>query len=204
MDPVRSALRVSWTTVAWSVVSGVASVVVGIESGSLSLGGLGASVLVDVISSAVLIWRFRQERAAAEFPEAAERRAQAVAATGLLVIALALAVSAIEHLAAGSRPSVPALALVLAAANLCVLPLLARWKYKVADAVGSVALRTDAHITMVGTANAALTLLGLGVDSAFGWWWADAVAALGIALVAADQGRKALSALRSSPDEAQA
>jgi divalent metal cation (Fe/Co/Zn/Cd) transporter len=204
VDPVRSALRVSWTTVAWSLVSGVASVVVGIESGSLSLGGLGASVLVDVISSAVLIWRFRRERAEAEFPEAAERRAQAVAAIGLLVIAVALAVSAVEHLATESHPSVPALALALAAANLCVLPLLARWKYKVAAAVGSLALRTDAHITMVGTANAAFSLLGLGVDSAFGWWWADAVAALAIALVAADQGRQALLALRTSPDEAQA
>lgn len=204
MDPVRSALRVSWTTVAWSLVSGLASVVVGIESGSLSLGGLGASVLVDVLSSAVLIWRFRRERAAAEFPEEAERRAQAVAAIGLLVIAVALAVSAIEHLATESHPSVSSLALALAAANLCVLPLLARWKYRVANAVGSLALRTDAHITMVGTANSAFTLLGLGLDRAFGWWWADAVAALGIALVAAEQGRQALSVLRSPPDESHA
>ena len=45
---------------------------------------------------------------------------------------------------------------------------------------------------MVGTGTAALTLVGLAVDRAFGWWWADAVAALVIAAVAADQGRRSM------------
>jgi divalent metal cation (Fe/Co/Zn/Cd) transporter len=123
---------------------------------------------------------------------------------GLIVIAVALAASGIEHLATGARPSVPAVALGLAAANLCVLPLLGRWKYAVADAVGSRALRTDAHITMVGTATSALTLLGLGLDRGFGWWWSDAVAALVIAAVAGDQGRRSLLAVGEPPDEPQA
>lgn len=190
---MRSALRVSWATVSWSLASGVASLVVGLRAGSLSLGGLGASVLIDVLSSAVLIWRFRRERSAAQFPEAAERRAQAVAAIGLVAIGLVLAATGIQHLAAHDRPSVPALALVLAGANLLVLPVLANWKYRVATAVRSRALRTDAHITMVGTSTSALTLVGLGLERAFGWWWADATAALVIALVAADQGRRALA-----------
>lgn len=202
-DPVRDALRVSWVCVIWSVAAGAASLVVGVIAGSLSLGGLGASVLVDVGSSAVLIWRFRRERGAGEFPEAAERRAQVVASIGLLVIAVALVASSIEHLVAQTHPSTPTLALVLAAANLVVLPLLARWKYRVADEVSSAALRTDAHITMVGTATSALTLVGLGVDRWFGWWWADAVAALLIGAVAFDQGRRSLSPVDESPDKPQ-
>jgi divalent metal cation (Fe/Co/Zn/Cd) transporter len=200
MDPVRSALRVSWATVSWSLVSGIASLVVGLRAGSLSLGGLGASVLIDVVSSAVLIWRFRRERSAAEFPESAERRAQIVAAVGLLAIGVALAATGIQRLVTQAHPSTPALALALAAANLIALPLLARWKYAVATVVGSRALRTDAHITMVGTSTSALTLLGLGLDRGFGWWWSDAVAALLIAVVAADQGRRSLLAVGETPD----
>jgi divalent metal cation (Fe/Co/Zn/Cd) transporter len=196
-DAVRDAIRVSWVCVTWSLVAGAVSLVVALMAGSLSLGGLGASILVDVVSSAVLIWRFRRQRSGGEFPEHAERRAQVVASGGLLVIGLALAVAAIQHLVSGSRPSVPAAALVLAGVNLVVLPLLARWKYSVAQAVGSLALRTDAHITMVGTGTAALTLVGLGLDRAFGWWWADAVAALAIAAVAADQGRRSMRAVRT-------
>lgn len=199
-DPVRQAIRVSWLCVAWSLIAGAASLVVAVTSGSLSLGGLGASVLVDVVSSAVLIWRFRREHAGGEFPEQAERRAQVVASTGLLLIAVVLAVASVQHLVAGSRPSVPVAALGLAAANLIVLPLLARWKYAVARAVGSLALRTDAHITMVGTGTAALTLVGLAVDRAFGWWWADAAAALVIAAVAADQGRRSLVVVLREPE----
>jgi divalent metal cation (Fe/Co/Zn/Cd) transporter len=195
MDPVRSALRVSWATVSWSLASGIASLVVGIRAGSLSLGGLGASVLIDVVSSGVLIWRFRRERAAAQFPESAERKAQVVAALGLVAIAIALAGTGIQHLVSRAHPSTPALALALAAVNLIALPWLARWKYAVAELVGSRALRTDAHITMVGTSTSALTLLGLGLDRGFGWWWSDAVAALLIAAVAADQGRRSLSAV---------
>ncbi|HEX3822852.1 MAG TPA: cation transporter [Mycobacteriales bacterium] len=204
MDPLRDAIRVSWVCVGWSLVAGVASLVVGLRSASLSLGGLGASVLIDVISSAVLIWRFRHERGAGQFPEAAERRAQIVAAVGLLGIGVVLAATGIQHLAAGDRPMASALALVLAAANLVVLPLLARWKYRVAGEVGSRALRTDAHITMVGTSTSALTLAGLGLDRAFGWWWADAGAALVIAVIAADQGRRSLSPVGEPPEETQA
>lgn len=203
-DPLNDALRVSWVCVGWSLVSGIASLVVGLTAGSLSLGGLGASVLVDVISSGVLIWRFRRERGAGEFPEAAERRAQLVAALGLVVIAVVLAASSIQHLVTSAHPQSPAVALALAAANLVVLPLLARWKYRVANEVDSLALRTDAHITMVGTSTSALSLIGLGVDRAFGWWWADAVAALLIAAVALDQGRRSMSAVGSPPDDASA
>jgi divalent metal cation (Fe/Co/Zn/Cd) transporter len=202
-DPIDDALRVSWVCVGWSVAAGVASLVVGLVAGSLSLGGLGASVLVDVVSSAVLIWRFRRERGDGEFPEAAERRAQVVAAFGLIVIGLALAATGIQHLVSGDRPSTPVIALALAAANLIVLPLLGRWKYRVAAEVGSVALKTDAHITMVGTATSALALVGLGLDRGFGWWWADAVAALIIAIIAGDQGRRSLSAVGTPPDESQ-
>jgi divalent metal cation (Fe/Co/Zn/Cd) transporter len=195
-DVVRDAIRVSWVCVGWSLAAGAASLAVALTAGSLSLGGLGASVLVDVVSSAVLIWRFRRQQAGTGFPEQAERRAQVVASTGLIVIAVVLSIEGVRHLVDAARPSVPATALGLAAANLLVLPLLARWKYAVAAAVASLALRTDAHITMVGAGTAVLTVVGLGADRAFGWWWADAVAALVIAAVAADQGRRSILAVR--------
>jgi divalent metal cation (Fe/Co/Zn/Cd) transporter len=202
-DSVHEAIRVSWVCVGWSVLAGAASLAVGFATGSLSLGGLGASVLIDVVSSAVLIWRFRRERGTGEFPESAERRAQIVAALGLLAIGITLIATGIDHLVAHAHPSTPVVALGLAAANLVVLPLLARWKYRVADEVGSPALRTDAHITMVGTSTSALTLVGLALDRSFGWWWADAVAALLIGLVAIDQGRRSFSPIGQSPDEAE-
>lgn len=199
---IQDALRVSWVTVTWSLAAGVAALVVGLAVGSLSLGGLGAGVLIDVISSAVLIWRFRKERsvddgAAAEFPETAEQRAQHVAAGGLLAIAAVLLVTSVQHLVIEAKPDASIAALSPAIANLVVLPLIARWKYRVAEAVASPALRTDAHITMVGTGTAALALVGLGLDRAFGWWWADAGAAMAIGVIASVQGTRSLVATRA-------
>ena len=191
---VEEALRVSYATVGWSTTSGAASVVVGLRSGSLSLGGLGASILVDVLSSLVLIHRFRLHRSSRETPTHAERRAQVVAAAGLIVIGASLAATGSERLVAGSVVRADALPLALAAASVLALPALARWKYRAAAAVGSRALHTDAHITAVGAGTAALTLLGLLLTRALSWWWADSGAALLIAAVAANEGRRALAA----------
>ena len=73
-----------------------------------------------------------------------------------------------------------------------MLPLLARRKYRAADDVGSAALRADAHITALSAAMAGVTLAGLASRALWRWSWADAVAALVLAAVAARQGVEGL------------
>ena len=63
------------------------------------------------------------------------------------------------------------------------LPLLAARKYVVAARAPSRALRTDAHITMVGASTALLSLVGLALTNN-GFASADATAALVVAAVA--------------------
>jgi divalent metal cation (Fe/Co/Zn/Cd) transporter len=187
-DPVEAALAVSWLTVAWSTTTGLASAAVGILAGSLSLAGLGVTVLIDVGSSLVLIWRFRHERDGGGSVEHAERVAHRVASWALVGFAVVLAAQAIRALAAHDRPDASVVGVVLAGLGVGFLPLLARWKYAAADDVQSQALRADAHITAVGAAMAAVTLVGLVAVEAWGWWWADGVAALVLAAVALRQG----------------
>ena len=191
-DPLAAALRVSWVTVAWSSVTGIASAIVGLLAGSLSLAGLGVTVLIDVGSSLVLIWRFRHERDGGASVVRAEQIAHRVASWALVAFAAVLAAQAGRSLVAGDAPTASGVGIVLAALGLAVLPLLARWKYRVADAVGSAALRADAHITAVGAAIAGVTLVGLVVVETWGWWWADSSAALVLAAVAARQGTRGL------------
>jgi divalent metal cation (Fe/Co/Zn/Cd) transporter len=191
-SPVEDALRLSWLTVGWSTTTGVASVLVGLLVGSLSLLGLGVTVLIDVASSSVLIWRFRHERDGGASVEHAERLAHRVASWALVGFAVVLAAQAVRGLAAHDEPDVAAAGVVLAAVGVAFLPVLARWKYRTAAAVPSAALRADAHITAVGAAMAGVTLAGLVVVEAWGWWWADAVAALVLAAVAGRQGADGL------------
>jgi divalent metal cation (Fe/Co/Zn/Cd) transporter len=178
-DPLRNALTVSWATIGWSTVTGIGAVVLGLSAASLALVGSGASVLVDVSSSLVLVWRFRHPFG----NEAAEHRAQAVAASALVVLAVLLGASSTQRLVTGGEAHPTAATVVLAAASLVVLPLLAARKYAVAPTVPSRALRTDAHITLVGASTAGLALLGFALTER-GAGWADPAAALTVALLA--------------------
>lgn len=192
-DPLRNALCASYASVAWGAASGFAEVVIGARSASLALVGVGATVLVDLISSVVLVWRFRAElHRESDIHLAAERRAQRVAAFGLLVIGLCLAVGAVGRLVAGGGAHATAAAVVLASASVPVLAGLARWKYAAARAAASTALRTDAHISLLGAGTSALTLLGLVLSSAADITWADSAAALVVGLLASREGWRSL------------
>ncbi len=189
----RDALRVSYVTVAWSGIQGVGSVIEGLHSRSLALVGVGVALALDVTSSIVLIWRFRQEHGHL----GPERLAAHVARIALAAVGVGLIAGAIQRLATRSGPTVGPLSLGLALTGLLILPALAAWKLRVAAGVSSAALRTDAHITAVGAAMSGVTLIGLALTGLFGWWWADTIAALIIAALAL---RQAWSAHPISPE----
>jgi divalent metal cation (Fe/Co/Zn/Cd) transporter len=98
-------------------------------------------------------------------------------------------VAAVFALANQSHPESTAVGAALTAASVLVLPVLARAKLRLANELGSSALRGDGVLSLAGAVLAAATLISLLVDSAFGWWWADAVAALLIAATLLREGR---------------
>lgn len=179
-SPVRAALRISWLSIAWSVAGGVASIGAGVAAGSASLVGSGADIVIDLTSSIVLVWRFRQH----EQHPTAERVAHLVAAVALLALAIGLGLVSAIRLAAGSEAEPTATSLAIASVSVLVLPGIAARKYQVAPRVPSHALRADAHITVVGATTALLAVAGLALTDA-GVGSADAIAALGIAVGAA-------------------
>jgi divalent metal cation (Fe/Co/Zn/Cd) transporter len=70
--------------------------------------------------------------------------------------------------------------MVLTAISALVMPFLGWAKLRTATALGSGALRADAYETITCSWLSLTTLTGLILNAAFGWWWADPVAALGI------------------------
>lgn len=168
-------------SVAWAVVAGAMAVVAGVLLGSVALLGFGADSIVDGSASAVLVWRFNAEREGASNAASVERRAARVVGGILVLIGLYLAVAAVVALASHSHPQRTVVGIALTAASLLVLPVLARAKLRLARQLGSSALRGDGVLSLAGAALAGATLAGLLAESAFGWWWADALAALVIA-----------------------
>jgi divalent metal cation (Fe/Co/Zn/Cd) transporter len=179
---VESALKLSFATIAWNGLVGVAALGASFGSGSLALAGFALNALLDSTASAVLVWRFRRER---ENPAAAkdfERRALGWIALAMLLGALYVGLQAARALAQGSHSETSTLGVVLAALSLVVLPWLGRMKLDVAARLGSPALRGDGVLTLAAAALAAITLAALVLNSALGWWWADPAAALAIAV----------------------
>ena len=174
---------------AWNLLVGGAAIVTAVATGSLALIGFGVNAVVDSSVSALLVWRFRAEAAGRTAGILrAERIALRVAACAFSVIALYVLIRAILALAGSHRSSSSLFGVAEAAASLVVLPYLAIGKYRLSRTLGSRALRADSLLTGSGIALAAIVLAGLVAQRAFGWWWADPVAGLGIAIFLAWQG----------------
>jgi divalent metal cation (Fe/Co/Zn/Cd) transporter len=191
---LRRALRLSWASIGFGLISGSVAVGSGIAEHSLGVLAAGLSVLADVTGSIVLVWRFRTERSDPGRAARVEELAALAVATALGLIAVALAFESINALLAGSHPGSSALTVITAAVSILVLAPLAYFKRHTAARLSSHALKGDSTLSAIGASTALLALLGLVLYDALGWWWADRVVALVIAAVAALEARTLLRA----------
>jgi divalent metal cation (Fe/Co/Zn/Cd) transporter len=184
---VRSALRLSYFTVAWNGVVGAMALTIGLTTGSLALAGFALNALLDSSASVVLVWRFRKERTDPVAAEDLERRAQTWVIAAMFAVAIYISFQAVRALANGSHPESSAIGFGVAALSLLVLPVLGVLKLHLAGQLGSPALRGDAVLTLAAAALAAITLIALLANSVLDWWWADPAAALLIAIALATE-----------------
>jgi divalent metal cation (Fe/Co/Zn/Cd) transporter len=153
-------------------------VLVGLIVGGLSLAGYGFDAIVDASASAILVHRFHRERTEPESGDPLERRAIRLVGIALTVISAYLAVSAIRALILHHSPDSTEFGAAIAIASMIVLSPLAVAKRRTGRRLGSAALRADGLLTAAAAVLAFGALLGLVLDPAFGWWWADSVIAL--------------------------
>lgn len=145
----------------------------------------------------MLLWRLRFEAAGTadeERIEQVEQRAARLVAIAFLVLAAYVAVDAIQTIVAQERPSASPVGIALTAIPLAVMLWLARAKRDAGVALGSRALIADGHQTFACWYLSATTLTGLVLNAVFGIWWADPVAALGIAVFLLREAREAWEA----------
>ncbi|CCH19834.1 Protein of unknown function [Micromonospora lupini str. Lupac 08] len=75
--------------------------------------------------------------------------------------------------------------------SLAVMPVLSAAQRRAGRELGSASAVADSKQTLLCRYLSAVLLVGLAVNSLFGWWWADPAAALVIAAVAVEEGREA-------------
>ena len=78
----------------------------------------------------------------------------------------------------------------MASLSLVLMPVLARAKLALAPALGSAAAVADAKQTNLCALLSGVLLVGLSANAVLGWWWADPLAGLAIAGIAAAEARR--------------
>lgn len=187
---VRRGLRVEYLGLAYNVIEAVVGVVAGALAGSVALIAFGLDAIVESASSTVIIWRFRVERSGSSTSEDAERKAVRLVAVAFYALAAYVAAHSTIELVRGTRPEESLVGIVLAVASLIVMPVLAWRKRLLAVELGSRSLMADSKQTSICTYLSLFLLVGLAANAWLGWWWADPVAGMAIAVVAAREGRE--------------
>lgn len=191
---LRRGLRLEYVTVGWNVVEGVIAVGAALAAGSVALLGFGIDSFVETISGLVLVWRLRAEVAGtvdSETIEAIERRAERLVGGAFFILAVYIAFDAVTTLFAQEKPEASPVGIVLTAVSIAVMLWLARAKRRVAASLGSRALAADAQQTQACWYLSVVVLVGIGLNAALGWWWADPVAALGVVVILLREGLEA-------------
>jgi cation diffusion facilitator family transporter len=188
--------------VAWNVIEGVVAIGAGLVTGSVSLVGFGADSFIEVISAVALLWRLRKAGPHADAAErgAAERRALYLVAATFFLLAAYIAFEAVGALVSREGPESSTVGLILSVISLFVMPVLAYGKQRTGRAMGSEALQADAVETWVCSYLYLALLAGVGLNAAFGWWWADPLAALAMLPVILWQGWETLGEAREEDE----
>lgn len=132
-----------------------------------------------------MIWLFSGGRGSSH---AAERRAQQLIAASYALLVLYIGIEATRDLLGSHHPEVSWLGIGLAAFTAPTMPLLARAKRNVGHKLNSSATVSEAGQNMICAYLSIALLAGLLANALLGWWWADPIAALVIATIAAKEG----------------
>jgi cation diffusion facilitator family transporter len=194
----RRGLLLEWFTVAWNVIEAVVAIGAGIIVGSVALVGFGVDSGVEVISAVALLWRLYRAGpdASAEEHGAAEKRALYLVAATFFLLAAYITYEAIGALVSREGPENSTVGLVLSVISILVMPALAYGKQRTGREMGSRALQADAVETWVCSYLSLALLAAVGLNAAFGWWWADPVGALAMLPVILWQGWETLGEAR--------
>jgi divalent metal cation (Fe/Co/Zn/Cd) transporter len=188
------ALRLEYLTVGWNMVEGIVAISAAIAAGSVAILGFGIDSFVECASAGVMIWRQRAERdlrLSGEKLEFIEHRARRLVAGSLFLLATYVTFDAIQTLWTRDKPSFSPVGVALLALSIVVMLWLARAKRRLAAELGSEALEADATQTTACWWLSVAALTGVALNGLLGWWWADPVAALVIAILVVREGREA-------------
>jgi divalent metal cation (Fe/Co/Zn/Cd) transporter len=173
-------------TIAYNVIEAAVALTEGARASSTALIGFGLDSLIEVSAAAAIAWQF-----AAPDPHTREKAALRFVALSFFALAIYVTVQSVFALFGFSEPRHSPIGIGLAAVSLVVMPVLSLAQRRAGREYGSRSAVADSKQTLLCTYLSAVLLAGLLLNALLGWWWADPIAAMVIAGVAAREGLEA-------------
>ncbi len=181
---LRRGFALEYATLAWNVIGIVVLAIAAVPARSVALAGFALDSLIEIGASAVVIWELSGT--------GGERQRRGLRLIGYAFAALAvyLLVQSTVVLAAGYHPRHSVIGIIWTAVTAAVMFALAAGKARTGRALGNPVLRTEGRVTMIDGILATAVLLGLILNAALGWWWADPAAGYVLVFYAAREVRE--------------
>ena len=191
-DLLRRGRALEAATLAWNIGGVVVLALAAVAARSVALAGFGLDSLIEIGASTVVLWEL------AGTGEARRRRALRLIGTAFVALALYLTVQATWALASGFHARHSPAGIVWTAVTALVMFALAAGKARTGAALGNPVLVAEGRVTFVDGVLAVAVLVGLALNAAAHWWWADPAVGYVLVYYAVREARE----IFSTPSEA--
>ncbi|MHC3467100.1 cation diffusion facilitator family transporter [Streptomyces sp. 7R007] len=183
---LRRGLILEYVTLGWNVAGIVVLAGAAVAARSVALAGFGLDSLIEIGASTVVVWELSGT--------GADRRRTAMRLIGIGFALLAgyLLAQSVWVLVTAFHARHSPLGIAWTAVTAAVMFALAYGKARTGAALGNPVLVTEGRVTLIDGLLAAAVLLGLVLDSALGWWWADPAAGCVLVYYAVREAREIL------------
>jgi divalent metal cation (Fe/Co/Zn/Cd) transporter len=181
--------RIRWivaATISYNAIEAVVAISAGSIASSAALVGFGLDSIVEVLSAAAIAWQF-----SAPDPETRERMALRLIAVSFFALAIYVTVDAALTLTGVKTVEHSPVGIILTSASLLIMPALSLAERRTGQRLGSASAIADSKQTLICAYLSGAVLIGLLLNTLFGWTWADPLAALVVVIFAVREGIEA-------------
>jgi divalent metal cation (Fe/Co/Zn/Cd) transporter len=173
-------------TIGYNLVEAVIAISAGAAASSIALIGFGLDSTIEVLSAAAVAWQFTRRD-----PERWEKPTLRVIAIAFFALAAYVTLTSVLALLGAVDVAHSTLGIVVTAISVVLMPVLSLAERRTGRDLGSATAIADSKQTLICTYLSAAVLIGLLLNTLFGWSWADPVAGLVIVVFAVREGIEA-------------
>lgn len=181
---VRRGFILEYLTLSWNVIGIVILAIAAIAARSVALAGFGLDSLIEIGASTVVIWELSGTG------EVRQRRGLRLIGYAFAALAVYLLIQSTLVLVTGYHPRHSPLGIAWTGITAAAMFALAVGKSQTGRELDNPVLRTEGRVTAIDGILAAAVLLGLILNAALGWWWADPAAGYVLVYYAAREVRE--------------